>query len=631
MSNIPLKTITFPGLDDTYTIPQVDNTLLTAGAAADAKKTGDEITDLKEALTDVSTTLTHKADKDGTVASAEQLLSDVGTEDKQPYLFRATPYDSTRVDEEIVGATVGWNQLVQNGNFADASGWTVGTSVITVQNNTALYTGTANSEWGIPFRHPISSVENHKLLVTAKVWCDSNNHYRVRNPFISSELSVNANTWADFIAIGIAGSPTEISIQCDNIIDAQYKWKNVCMFDLTAWFGSTIADYAYTLETATAGSGVAWIKALLPSGYIPFSAPKMESVSGLSGHRFTGFNWFDKSKAVANERFNSSGTASSSGNSRSEYIRIAPNTAYYVKNVRGASVMAGVYWYDANKTYISNDTSLTSDPSSGVVTSPANAAYLGINFAPAYIDTVCVNISDPAKNGTYVPYKETTYALDSDLTLRGILKMDSDHRVYADGDVYGSDGTVERRYGVIVLNGTQSTLAYSLTSGGYVQYRTADIGADGKQNGGIVSDKYPTAYTGQATTENSVNLYYESYSRILFRDSRFGSTITDVTGWNQWLASNPVTLVYELATPTTETADPYASPQNCAVGGTEEYVYAEGGSGVIVGHNSKYLKNMRSELERVSVAVPDAPGQNGTYSLKATVTSSGVTYGWVAD
>ena len=54
MSNIPLKTITFPGLDDTYTIPQVDDTLLTAGAAADAKKTGDEITDLKEALTDVN-------------------------------------------------------------------------------------------------------------------------------------------------------------------------------------------------------------------------------------------------------------------------------------------------------------------------------------------------------------------------------------------------------------------------------------------------------------------------------------------------------------------------------------------------------------------------------------------------
>ena len=50
MANIPLKTIKFPGLDDTYTVPQVDNTLSVTGAAADAKKTGDEISKLNERL-----------------------------------------------------------------------------------------------------------------------------------------------------------------------------------------------------------------------------------------------------------------------------------------------------------------------------------------------------------------------------------------------------------------------------------------------------------------------------------------------------------------------------------------------------------------------------------------------------
>ena len=51
MANKPLKSIKFPGLNDTYTVPEVDATLATTGAAADAKKVGDEINDLKEDLT----------------------------------------------------------------------------------------------------------------------------------------------------------------------------------------------------------------------------------------------------------------------------------------------------------------------------------------------------------------------------------------------------------------------------------------------------------------------------------------------------------------------------------------------------------------------------------------------------
>lgn len=50
MANIPLKTIKFPGLSDTYTVPEIDNTLLNPGEAADAKKTGEEISTLKEEL-----------------------------------------------------------------------------------------------------------------------------------------------------------------------------------------------------------------------------------------------------------------------------------------------------------------------------------------------------------------------------------------------------------------------------------------------------------------------------------------------------------------------------------------------------------------------------------------------------
>jgi len=54
MANTPLQTITFPGLSDTYTVPGVDSTLAVTGAAADAKATGDEITQLKSNLIDTA-------------------------------------------------------------------------------------------------------------------------------------------------------------------------------------------------------------------------------------------------------------------------------------------------------------------------------------------------------------------------------------------------------------------------------------------------------------------------------------------------------------------------------------------------------------------------------------------------
>lgn len=58
MANIPLKTIKFPGLDDTYTVPQIDSSFTgVAGEVPDSNKVKGEISSLKEDLNDTETNI----------------------------------------------------------------------------------------------------------------------------------------------------------------------------------------------------------------------------------------------------------------------------------------------------------------------------------------------------------------------------------------------------------------------------------------------------------------------------------------------------------------------------------------------------------------------------------------------
>ena len=83
-------------------------------------------------------------------------------------------------------------------------------------------------------------------------------------------------------------------------------------------------------------------------------------------------------------------------------------------------------------------------------------------------------------------------------------------------------------------------------------------------------------------------------------------------------AMSGIYLVYELDTPTIETADPYANPQTVNDWGTEEYVdygYYTGTRGVSipVGHDTLYQANLRAKLEMI----PDSPSNgNGDYVVR---------------
>ena len=94
--------------------------------------------------------------------------------------------------------------------------------------------------------------------------------------------------------------------------------------DLTLMFGSTIADYIYSLEQGTAGAGVAWFRNLFPKSYYAYNAGTLMSVK-TSKHITTGFNQWDEEWELGG--FSSDGTPNTTSDRiRSKnYISVLPD------------------------------------------------------------------------------------------------------------------------------------------------------------------------------------------------------------------------------------------------------------------------------------------------------------------
>lgn len=97
--------------------------------------------------------------------------------DNQYFTYREspTPVDGLAKIKSIKGNTLVWNQLVQNGNFADASGWSTDTNYgsIAVANNVLTYTVVQiyNGTWYNRVYCSLAEAidANHKLLIKMRV------------------------------------------------------------------------------------------------------------------------------------------------------------------------------------------------------------------------------------------------------------------------------------------------------------------------------------------------------------------------------------------------------------------------------------------------------------------------------
>ena len=238
--------------------------------------------------------------------------------------------------------------------------------------------------------------------------------------------------------------------------------------DITQAFGSTIADYIYTLEQSTAGSGIAWLKSygFLTKDYYEYQSGKLESVN-VSSRKVVGFNQLDESLLVADKWLNTSNGNVQNTEGRYatvEYTHCMPSTRYYFLPLKDGEPFVQTYemiicWYDVNKNYIGH---VNANLASSSTVSPSNAYYF--RFGALHKYDLCINIYDTAKNGTYEPYTSTTYPFDSTKILRGIPKL-SNGQMYYDGDVMTSDGTITRNYEERAYQSGDESLADAITDG----------------------------------------------------------------------------------------------------------------------------------------------------------------------
>lgn len=359
--------------------------------------------------------------------------------------------------------------------------------------------------------------------------------------------------------------------------------------DLTQMFGSTIANYVYTLEQATTGSGIAWLRkhGFFTENYYPYDAGTLKSVEGVSAHKTTSKNLC--APDLQNGQIGSTGGYSS--NSQRVTNAINRGDAY----VSNTYLQAGIYTLSVND--LTQCTVLTKDTSGTIIDNFAGswqtlpftftmtrAGYVLFTGRKASGDLTPsdyhAQIEVGSSASSYVAYVSHSYTLDDSLTLRGIPKLDADNHLYYDGDTYESDGTVTRKYGIVDLG----TLSYTRDTGNsrfYASLPLANAPADSVPINAVCPRFTPAPFNKLNDQTYDRAMMISSGKNLSLRDTSIISY--NVTQFTE--AMSGVYLVYELATPTTETADPFADPQLVDKDGTEEYVTT---SIVPVGHETKY-------------------------------------------
>ena len=362
-------------------------------------------------------------------------------------------------------------------------------------------------------------------------------------------------------------------------------------YDITQKFNTAVANVMTTTKFAS----------LFPNyANYAYSAPTIQSTK-VSGKKVVGFNQWDEE--IRNGYYNATGEFIAYANnvSNKNPISVIPNTSYYLHIETSASGGFGrLCFYDKNGVFVSTLT--INGNKNYLLTIPSNAFYLNFDlqaiYGKVYNNDICINISS-AKNGTYEPYTTTTYDLSgSHLVKRKYALVDLGSLTWDK-----KDDSVESPY-FRTVSALNPSYNYSADNSNTLceKYMYASIGGTGSQSG----------------------MFIDSNGRVRIRDNSYSTAESFKT------AMSGVYLLYELATPTTETVtnptlygiwkldannnlyfdgdsvEDIPNVQEIVTGGTQEYIDAavadeDRDVSIPAGGEEYYYNNI------TTVTVPDPP------------------------
>lgn len=504
----------------------------------------------------------------------------------------------------LKGKSLVRNQLIQNGNFADGgTNWTVASvKSYSYTNNSAILV-TNDTAWNA-INQTVNDFANHTILV--RFTAQSTSNIRVYPYTKNSDNNWDYNFNAQSVgttekAYKIIGKvTTQNSVKTFTLLirgasetspgeDVTVTFKNINIIDLTLMFGpghepSTVEEF----------------EAMYPLPYYDYNPGEIIN-NEAEAIETVGFNQWDEEWESGSIDANTGEKVPSNVNFRSKnFIPVIPGATYYVfvgdSNVQS---QLRIRCYDAEKNYLGADVTFT--VWRGNINIDARCHYIMFypfqQYGTVYNNDICLNLSDPAKNGTYEPYEKHTLQLglnsfdvkDSGGNIITVNGLKSAGSVYDEIDL--ERGKYIKRVGAVDMG---SKNWFYESNRGFFRFSSQDQNfAAGVSNtiqlacsGLTVNPCADDNWIQNSAPDKSITMAM-GYSNVRVKNSAYTDAATFKT------ANSGVTLYYELATPIEyDLVTPIGNSYKVISGGTEERLPRDTASSVMapIKYSVKYVQ-----------------------------------------